>query len=48
MDWSRAVSLVNDFVLNLKENETIGQVLKDRIPTAGALVGGYFLGFRKG
>ncbi len=48
VDWGKAVDLVNDLVLNLKENDTIGQVLKDRIPTAGALVTGYVLGFRKG
>jgi len=35
-------------VLNLKENQTLSQVLKDRIPTAGALTGGFALGYRKG
>lgn len=48
VDWARALELFNDFVLNLKENQTVGEVLKDRIPTAGALVAGYWLGFRKG
>ena len=48
VDWSRAVQLLNDLILNLNENETIGQVLKDKIPTAGALGAGYWLGFRKG
>lgn len=48
VNWDRALEVLNDFVLNLKENETIGEILKDRIPTAGALVAGYWLGFRKG
>ena len=48
IDWSRFLEIVNDFILNLKENQTIGEILKDRIPTAGALIGGYALGFRKG
>lgn len=48
VDWARAVELFNDVVLNLKENQTLGEILKDRIPTAGALVAGYWLGFRKG
>lgn len=48
IDWGRALELVNGFILNLKENQSVGEILKDRIPTAGALMGGYFLGFRKG
>lgn len=48
VDWSRAVDLTNDLVLNLKHNQSIGEVLKDRIPTAGALVAGFALGYRKG
>lgn len=48
VDWSRALQLINDLILNLNENETIGQVLKDKIPTAGAMGVGYWLGFRKG
>jgi uncharacterized membrane protein (Fun14 family) len=48
VDWSRAVELLNNLILNLNENETVGQVLKDKLPTAGALGAGYWLGFRKG
>lgn len=48
VDWDRALGLVNDLVLNLKENQTVTDVLKDRLPSAGGLVGGYALGFRKG
>lgn len=48
VDWSKAVDLVNKLVLNLQENETITAVLKDKVPTAGAMFAGYWLGFRKG
>ena len=48
VDWQKLIDLLNGWILNLKENDTIGEVLKDRIPTAGALTAGYFLGFRKG
>ncbi|MFH0947276.1 MAG: FUN14 domain-containing protein [Planctomycetota bacterium] len=48
VDWDRALQLVNDLVLNLKENQTVTEVLKDRLPSAGGLVAGYALGFRKG
>ncbi len=48
IDWQRMIDVLNDMILNLKQNETIGQILKDRIPTAGALVAGYAFGFRRG
>lgn len=48
IDWSRAIELFNDFVLNLRENRSLGDVLRDRLPGAGGLVGGYLVGFRKG
>jgi len=48
VDWGRAIELVNDFVLNLKENQSVTQVLKDRLPTVGGLGLGYWLGFRRG
>ncbi|MFT7617386.1 MAG: putative membrane protein (Fun14 family) [Planctomycetota bacterium] len=48
IDWQKLIDVVNGMILNLKENDSISAVLKDRIPTAGALVAGYFVGFRKG
>lgn len=48
VDWSKAVDMLNKLVLNLQENETITEVLKDKVPTAGAMFAGYWLGFRKG
>lgn len=48
MDWQKLIDVVNGLILNLKQNDSISAVLQDRIPTAGALVTGYFLGFRRG
>ena len=48
IDWGRAVDLVNSLILNLKENRTITEVLVDRVPSTGAFLSGWFLGFRKG
>ncbi len=48
VDWQKFVDLLNDLILNLKENETLTEVLKDRVPTAGAMMAGYWLGFRRG
>lgn len=48
IDWSRAHQLFNDVVLNIKENQSISDFMKDRLPGAGGLVGGYVIGFRKG
>ena len=48
VDWPKAVDYVNDFILNLKENNTFTEWLTDRVPTAGALVGGYLFGLRRG
>ena len=48
VDWPMAIEYVNDFVLNLKENNTLTEWLTDRVPTAGALVAGYFVGLKRG
>lgn len=48
IDWGRLVEILNDWILNLKENQSITDVLTDRVPTAGSLIAGYVLGFRKG
>jgi uncharacterized membrane protein (Fun14 family) len=48
VDWGRALELVNDLVMNLKGNQTFEEIVKEGIPSAGALVAGYLLGFRKG
>lgn len=48
IDWQRAVDVVNDLILDINENDTVGEVIKNRLPGAGGLVVGYALGFRKG
>lgn len=48
IDWQRAVALLNDFVLNIKEGETFTEVLTARLPSAGALLAAFFVGFRSG
>lgn len=48
IDWGRGVELVNKFVLNIQEGDSVKKVITDKLPTAGALTAGYFLGFRKG
>ncbi len=48
VDWDHAVTLANDFVLNIKQDQSWLEVLKDRLPTTGGLAAGYALGFRRG
>lgn len=48
VDWLGVRSAVNQFLFNLKENETITSFLTNRIPSAGALLAGWFFGFRRG
>lgn len=48
IDWGRLIDILNDWILNLKENQSITEVLTDRVPTAGSLIAGYFIGFRRG
>ncbi|QDU68259.1 FUN14 domain-containing protein [Engelhardtia mirabilis] len=48
VDWSRAVELINDLVLNIQKDQTFTQILTAKLPTAGGLIAGYLLGFRRG
>ena len=48
VDWGRGIEVFSDLVMNLQENQTLGEILMDRIPTTGALAAGYWVGFRKG
>lgn len=48
VDWGRMISALNDLIFNLKENRTFTEILSDRVPTVGALLTGYVLGFRRG
>lgn len=48
VDWGKALELINRLVLNLREDQPITEVLIAKVPTAGSLIAGYFLGFRRG
>lgn len=48
VDWLGVRSALNQLIFNLKENDTLASFLTNRIPSAGALAIGCFLGFRRG
>jgi uncharacterized membrane protein (Fun14 family) len=48
VDWGKGLKLANDLVFNLNEHESWIEFLKAKIPSAGAFMGGFLLGFRKG
>jgi uncharacterized membrane protein (Fun14 family) len=48
VDWGKAIELVNDWILNIKEDQSVTEWLTDKIPSAGALLAGYFIGFKQG
>jgi uncharacterized membrane protein (Fun14 family) len=48
IDWSRGLELLNQLVMNTSVGQSIGEVLQHHVPSAGALAGGYLLGFRRG
>jgi uncharacterized membrane protein (Fun14 family) len=48
VDWSAAVAKLDQLVLNVRQRDTIGQLLSDRVPAAGGIATGYLLGLRRG
>ncbi|MEO0651033.1 MAG: FUN14 domain-containing protein [Planctomycetota bacterium] len=48
VDWGQAVDLVNNLILNVKEGQTITEIAKAKLPSAGGLGAGYLLGWRRG
>lgn len=48
VDWGMLVERVNTLVLNVREGTSLTEWLADRVPSAGGLVAGYLLGFRRG
>lgn len=48
VDWGQAIDWLNRMVLNLREDQPFTEVLKEKVPTLGALLTGYVLGFRRG
>ncbi len=48
VDWDKLLALANDLVLNVKSNQSLSEMVKHKLPSAGGLALGYVLGFRKG
>lgn len=48
VDWQSALGAANDLILNLKENQTFSEMLKDKIPTTGSFFAGLAVGFKRG
>lgn len=48
VDWSAAVAKLNELVLNVRGSGTAGELLRARVPAAGGMATGYFLGLRRG
>ena len=47
VDWGGLIGRLNDWIFNLKENESMAQFLTRRIPSGGAMLAGYLLGFQR-
>ncbi|MBL8898126.1 MAG: hypothetical protein JNM84_10890 [Planctomycetes bacterium] len=48
VDWSKGLEFLNQLVMNTSGGKGFGEVLQHHVPSAGALAGGYLLGFRRG
>jgi uncharacterized membrane protein (Fun14 family) len=48
VDWGGLVERFNEFVLNLRRDQTVSKILSYRVPSLGALVAGWLVGLRRG
>ena len=48
VEWSGVIDGLNRVLFNLKEKQPLTEMLTHRLPSAGSLVAGYLLGFRRG
>ena len=48
VDWNGMVDKLNQWVLNVREEGTVQELLTDRIPTASGLGAGWLLGLKRG
>ncbi len=48
VDWGIALEKLNALIFNVREDTSLGEWLRARIPSAGGLIAGYILGFRRG
>ena len=48
VDWGGAAEKLNTLIFNMREDTSLGQWLRARVPSLGGLLAGYVLGFRRG
>ena len=48
VDWSALGIWLRDFVMNVGGSEGVGSFVKHKLPAAGSLLTGYYLGLRRG
>lgn len=48
VDWSGLVASLDEWIFNLRENESMTEFLTRRIPSGGGMLLGYVIGFRRG
>ncbi|MBL8693365.1 MAG: hypothetical protein JNJ88_04635 [Planctomycetes bacterium] len=48
VDWSKATELMNGLILNLREAAGWADSAVQHLPSAGAFLGGYLFGYRRG
>ncbi|MBI1381610.1 MAG: hypothetical protein GC161_11050 [Planctomycetaceae bacterium] len=48
VDWGAAVEKLNTLIFNVREDTSVGEWLRARVPSLGGLLAGYVLGFRRG
>lgn len=48
VDWGGLLEQLNIWLFNLKESATVSEFLTDRVPSAGALLVGWLVGFKRG
>lgn len=48
VDWGAAVEKLNALIFNVREDTSVGEWLRARVPSLGGLLAGYVLGFRRG
>ena len=48
VEWGGVIETLNGWIFNLKEDQTLTQVLTDRVPSSGSFLLGVVLGFKRG
>lgn len=48
VDWGGLLERLNAWLFNLRESATVSEFLTDRVPSGGALLVGWLVGFKRG